>query len=191
MLTALVAATCVALIGVLRGASFRSLAETTFRWTPILFVGLVMQIGFGYWSPPWVDEVALPIILVSNLAVIAFLLVNRRLPGLALAGVGVLLNLVVIGLNGAMPVLEPAAEKAGISRSLDDPGIKHERLEEDTVLPWLADVIPVPPFKEVLSLGDVVLGLGLCYLVHARMGSRAPPRHRAAAGARRGTEEST
>lgn len=178
LLTAVVAAACVALVSLVGGGSLRALSDTYFRWTPLLFAGLAIQISFVYWSPPWLDgSTALAIILVSNVAVLAFIVANRQLPGLILAGVGLLLNLIVITANGAMPVLERSAQASGVSAVPEEAAMKHEPLDGDTVVPWLADVIPVRPFREVLSLGDVMLALGLCYLVHARMTSGSGPRH--------------
>lgn len=181
MLTALVLAVLTGVAARLRGGSLTTLAETTFRWTPLLVAGLVFQVAFLYWDPEWLGSGGgLAVVLGSNLTVAVWLFVNRSLPGLLLAAAGMALNVVVIAVNGAMPVLPSSAERAGVSQSIDDAGIKHERLDEDTVLPWLGDAIPVPPFKEVLSVGDVVLALGLCRVVDARMTVAKRPRHSAA-----------
>ena len=183
MLTALVLAVLTGVAARLRGGSLNDLAETTFRWTPLLVAGLVLQIAFLYWDPEWLgDGGGLAVLLASNVTVAVWLFVNRSLPGLLLAGAGMALNVLVIALNGAMPVLVSSAEKAGVPQSIGDASIKHERLDEETVLPWLGDAIPVPPFKEVLSVGDVVLALGLCRLVDARMTSGKRPRHRVEEG---------
>ena len=183
MLTALVLAVLTGAAARLRGGSLTTLAETTFRWTPLLVAGLVLQVTFLYWNPGWLgDGGGLAIVLASNLTVAVWLFVNRSLPGLLLAGAGMALNVLVIAVNGAMPVLPSSAERAGVTQSLEGTSIKHERLDEDTVLPWLGDAIPVPPFKEVLSVGDVVLALGLCRLVDARMTIGKRPRHRAVEG---------
>jgi hypothetical protein len=181
VLTALVVAVLAGVVARLRGGSLHGLAETTFRWTPLLVAGLVFQIVFLYWDPEWLgDRGGLAIILLSNLSVAAWLVANRALPGLLIAGIGMALNVLVITANGAMPVLERSADAAGVEQSLEDASLKHEPLDEDTVLPWLGDAIPVAPFKEVLSVGDVVLALGLARLVDARMTAHKKPRHRAA-----------
>lgn len=185
MLTALVLAVLTGVAARLRGGSVNDLAETTFRWTPLLVGGLVFQITFLYWDPEWLgDAGGLVVVLASNLAVAVWLVLNRALPGLLLAGAGMALNVVVIAANGAMPVLPSSAERAGVTQSIEDSSIKHERLDDGTVLPWLGDAIPVPPFKEVLSVGDVVLALGLCRVVDARMMLAKRPRHSAGEGAK-------
>ncbi|MFN2588209.1 MAG: DUF5317 domain-containing protein [Actinomycetota bacterium] len=178
MLTALVIALLAGLAARLRGGSVHDLAETRFRWTPLLIAGLVVQVVFVYWDPEWLgDAGGVAVVLASNAAVAVWLLANRALPGLMLAGAGMALNVLVIAANGAMPVLERSAETAGVTRSLEDASLKHEPLDQDTVLPWLGDAIPVPPFKEVLSVGDVVLALGLARVVDARMMASRRPRH--------------
>lgn len=180
MLTAFAFAFLAGVFARLRGGSVHDLAETTFRWTPLLVAGLVFQLVFVYWDPEWLgDTGGLAIIVASNLSVAVWLFVNRALPGLGLAAAGMALNLLVITANGAMPVLERSAEAAGVTQSLEDAGLKHERLDGSTALPWLGDAIPVPPFKEVLSVGDVVLALGLARLVYARMTVSKNARHSA------------
>jgi hypothetical protein len=179
VLTALVLAVLTGVVARLRGGSVDDLADTAFRWIPLLVAGLVVQVLFLYWEPAWLgDAGGLVVLIVSNVAVATWLVANRALPGLLLAGAGMALNVLVIATNGAMPVLESSAERAGITQTIDDASIKHESLDGDTVLPWLGDAIPVPPFKEVLSVGDVVLALGLCRLVDARMTIAKRPRHR-------------
>lgn len=181
MLTALALAALTGVAARLRGGSLDGLAETKFRWTPLLVAGLVLQIAFLRWEPEWLEDGGgLAVVLVSNLTVAVWLFANRTLPGLLLAGAGMALNVLVIGLNGAMPVLQASAERAGVTESIESTSLKHELLDDDTILPWLTDVIPVPPFQEVLSVGDVVLALGLCRVVDARMMVGKRPRHSAA-----------
>jgi hypothetical protein len=183
VLTAFALALLAGIVARLRGGSLNDLAETTFAWTPLLVFGLVFQIVFVYWDPDWLGEAGgLAVILVSNLAVGAWLFLNRALPGLGLAAAGMALNLLVIVANGAMPVLEGSARTAGVDQRLESAGLKHERLDDDTVLPWLGDAIPVPPFREVLSVGDVVLALGLARVVEARMMAGRKARHSAPRG---------
>lgn len=170
----------VALIGglaVARGGSLTALANTKLRWAWLLLVGFAMQIGFDLWSPEWLDGGGeLAVLLVSNALVAMFVLANRHLAGMLLAGLGLALNVAVIAANGAMPVSERAADDAGISKS-NDAGLKHERMTDDTVLPWLGDVIGVPVLEEVLSVGDIVLTLGIVRLVYARTTANRRGRH--------------
>ena len=169
-----------AAIAIARGGSLRALAETTFRWTWVLFLSLVVQIVFEFWSPEWLSEQGqLVVVLATNAGVAVFLILNRALPGTVLAGIGLLMNVTVMALNGAMPVSEDAARLAGISEPLDV-GIQHEPTTEETRLVWLADVIPLPAVHLVLSAGDVVLATGIGRLAYKRAASIPRARHRAA-----------
>jgi hypothetical protein len=129
-------------------------------------VGLVAQLVFEFWTPGWVIAgVGLAIFLVTDLMVAAWLLVNRRLPGMRLAALGLLLNVFVIAANQSMPVSAWAADVAGIRGSLDV-GFKHETMTRATVAPWLGDVIPVPHTAEIFSPGDVVIAAGIVAFVY-------------------------
>jgi hypothetical protein len=167
MLIALIAAVIAALIGRLSGGSLESLAATAFRWPLFLWAGLVVQITFDVWHPDWLSPAGgLGVILATNVLVAGFLAANRRLPGMVIAAVGTLLNILVIAVNGAMPVSLRAAGIVDVSiRQL---GIKHEILDAGTRLPWLGDVIPVPGLDILISVGDVLLAIGIAWLVYRR-----------------------
>jgi hypothetical protein len=172
MLTIAVVVVVTAAVAVLRGGSLQALAATRVRWLWIVYAAFVVQLGAALWSPDWLADIgALLIVLGSNAAIAACLVLNRHLPGTAIAAIGLALNIVVISANGAMPVSERAVEIANTDRISDD-GVKHERLDEDTILPWFADVIPVPPFHTILSVGVVVLACGIAYFIFAQARSR-------------------
>lgn len=106
-------------------------------------------------------------VLLASMGLIAlFLLLNLKRPGMGLAAVGLLLNILVIGANGAMPVHAPSAERAGVPISFEEGGVKHEVMDASTHLPWLGDAIALPLLKSVLSLGDVFLALGVALFVY-------------------------
>jgi hypothetical protein len=162
-------AAIVAGVAVARGGSLERLAETKFRWAWLVVVGLSAQIAIEIWSPPWLDDDAgLAVLLGSNAIVALFLAVNWRLAGIAVAALGMALNVVVIAANGAMPVSQRALDKAGYEGNVGDLDRKHEILDADTKLPWLADVIPVPYLRTIISLGDIVLAIGIGQLVYSR-----------------------
>ncbi len=152
----------------LRGGSLESLAETRFRAPWLLFLGLGVQLAVDFSAPSWLEgNGGLAVILATNAAVATFLFLNRSYAGTGLAALGLLLNVLVISVNGAMPVNPSAVRDAGIETSLENVGLKHEVMDDDTVLPWLGDTIGLPKLRELLSVGDVVLALGIAWLVHA------------------------
>jgi hypothetical protein len=169
MFIALILALAAVALGVARGGSLDSLGATQLRWIWLLFAGLALQIALALWSPAWLTGArALLVILVSNLVILVFIAVNRRLPGMLVADVGVALNLLVIVLNGAMPVSLEAARAAGAEGAPGSTAVEHEIMDSDTSLPWLGDVIPLPGFEEVLSVGDLLLAGGIARLVYVR-----------------------
>lgn len=168
MILVLVLVVAAAIVGLVRGGSLDSLANTRLRWLPLLFGALVLQLGFDLWDPSWLgDSGDLAVLLASHVGVALFLGLNWKLPGMALAAVGFALNVIVIGANGAMPISDRAAEIAGLE-GFDEFGIKHEPLDNDTALPWLADVIPIPGTGKIISVGDIALAAGIGWLVYRR-----------------------
>lgn len=115
------------------------------------------------------------------------LLVN--IPGLswlARCGVGVVfaggaLNAAAILPNGHMPVAPAALRDDGVKAigALDP----HHAVETSaTRLRWLGDIVPVPWLHTVVSVGDIVLMLGIALLVAALMHRSGPVRPAGPAG---------
>jgi hypothetical protein len=167
VLTLLVAGGVAALAGKMRGGSLEFLAATRLAWLPLLWTALVLQILPALWLE-LSDTSALVVVVISNLLLIAFLLLNRGLPGVGLMAAGLLLNLIVIAANQAMPVSQTASDIAGVTHSPTAAELKHEPMRPSTVLPWLGDVIPLPRLGEVLSVGDLLLVVGIARLVYCR-----------------------
>ena len=164
---ALLVAIVAVVVALLQGGSLERLAATKFRATPVLLLGLALQIVFGFWSPSWMNDAAgLTVLLVSNLFVLTWLVVNRSLPGLLIAAVGLLMNLTVITANGAMPVSAEAVRAAGGDElEISEGALKHEVLDDDTRLGFLGDIIPLPAIG-IWSAGDLVLAAGLALLAY-------------------------
>lgn len=144
----------------------------------MLFLAFGMQIGATY-APD--DGTNLPVILVltSFIPLMAVVWLNRDQQGLWLAGIGILMNLTVIGLNEGMPVLEAAVELSGGTFDPETLSARHVVLTDDTTLPFLADVIPFP--GSVISLGDVFLAVGLGVFIEDNL-TRPPRLFRQGAG---------
>ncbi len=169
MIIVLIVAVLAAVAGLLRGGSLSALADTTFRWGWLIFLGLALQLAFDLWDPDWLTRTqATAIVLASNALILAFVWLNRALPGMWVIGLGLALNALVIGANQAMPVSVDAARSAGAPVPDNTSSIKHERMDDDTLLPWLGDVIPLSIGDQVLSIGDLVLAAGMGWLVFAR-----------------------
>jgi hypothetical protein len=107
---------------------------------------------------------------------------NRRSPGMAVLGLGLLLNLVVIAANGGMPVFGAAAELArpGLANlAVPTSDFVHVLGASGTRLAWLADVMPLPGpswLRSVASPGDCLLLVGVVvFLASADSSTGARP----------------
>ena len=177
-------------IAVIRGGRLINLGDIELRWWWLLFIALGLQLGtrllpddggFGW--------IGVAMVLVSFVLLMALVLANRSKPGMWIAGLGVLMNFMVIAVNGGMPVLAGAAEVAsGFTVSQPDltGSFKHILLDETSRLTFFADVIPLRllGIGEVISLGDIFLAMGLgVFLEHElrrprryfRKGAQAQP----------------
>jgi hypothetical protein len=115
----------------------------------------------------------------------AFLLVNARVPGLWLVGLGTVSNGVTIALNdGTLPARLGALEAAGMDVTRTD--FVNSGVVENAKLPWLGDVFAIPaplPLANVFSIGDVLIITGIAVAAWRICGTRwtrpwGPPRHR-------------
>ena len=153
-------------LGALRGGSLRNLSGIRVKLWWLLPVGFVL-LAIATFVPADHHELAVALILVSYLPLLAFVLLNRNLSGIWIAGMGILMNFTVIVVNGGMPVLAEAAQIASGSAGTLALGAKHVLLTPETALPFLADVIPLP--GAVLSLGDVFLAIGTGVFIEHQM----------------------
>ena len=154
-------------IAVLRGGRLVNLGDIELRAWWLLFIALGLQLGTGFLPDrDWSEWAGLTMVLVSFGLLMILVLLNRSKPGMWIAGIGVLMNLVVIAANGGMPVLAGAAEVAS-GFTVSEPDLsgtfKHVLLDESSRLTFFADVIPLRlvGIGEVISLGDIFLALGL------------------------------
>ncbi|MGH2498600.1 MAG: DUF5317 family protein [Candidatus Limnocylindria bacterium] len=147
--------------GLAFGGDWRRLARVRIRAWPLLAAAFAIRaVGFAVPLPP-------ALYLAALAAIVAVALLNARLPGALLVAFGTALNVAVIALNGGMPVDAAAALAAGAEQRVGD-GL-HVPLTDTTLLPFLADVIPVPLVRGVYSAGDVVIALGGFWLPFAAL----------------------
>ncbi len=155
-------------VSLLRGGRLDTGADTTLRALPLLFVALLLQ--------TWLDAAAgrgsigsasiTALLLLSESAIVAFVLLNWFRAGMFLIAVGFSLNAIVILANGGMPVSTGAIRWLGADPHAAGAAGKHLLMTEATRLRWLADVIPVPVARMVISPGDVLLVAGIIPLAH-------------------------
>lgn len=116
-------------------------------------------------------------LVISQLGLLTFCILNWRLAGMPILTIGLLLNLVVILANGGLMPISPdtvarlvspevlarlqVGERLGASKDI--------LLAPDAILfPWLADRFAPPdwlPYRFAFSLGDILIGLGAFILL--------------------------
>jgi hypothetical protein len=166
----LVAGTLIAaaLVGLLTGGRWSRLAELKIAWIPLAICGLAMQ-----WFSPSRGVLPMVLLLVSFAALIAFAVRNLALPGFRLVLLGILLNFLVIAVNGGMPVSRAALAASGQMDTLEalvhGGGAKHHLATDEDLLVPLGDVIPVAPIHNVVSAGDILTYAGAAWLVIATL----------------------
>ncbi|MEA2554997.1 MAG: hypothetical protein QOI60_328 [Actinomycetota bacterium] len=163
------------LAGLVAGGSLRAFERVRVHWWAAALVGLLLQA-----APAARDHrLAVAALAASYCFLVAFALINRRLPGAWLVMLGLGLNLAVVLPNGGMPVSASAVDAAGGSASAQIDDLKHHVAEGNDVLVFMGDVIPVPgPIGIVLSPGDVLLYTGIAWFLLAVTLGRSGENHR-------------
>lgn len=169
------------LVGIVAGRARHPLGarspRLTLSWLPLLAAGAVLNVGAYV-----LDGTAATLSLVASLAVLlGFTAVNAHVTGIAVVGVGLLVNLVAVAVNGGMPVRPSALVAAGVVdehevATLELTGARHLERDGDR-LPVLGDALPlpVPVAPEVLSFGDLIVVVGAGDAVRDLARRRRPP----------------
>ena len=163
-------------VALLRGGSFAGWTRAHVHWSAVALASLALQLVL--FSAP-IDRLPLvvswgPEVWVLCLAALCAVLVRNAIaqPSLrgawSLAAVGVGLNVLVVGANGGYMPQSEAAHIAtrGTSQTSSEASVLRNvvPLTAETRLGTLGDVIPEPawlPKNNVISIGDLLLGLGL------------------------------
>ncbi len=108
---------------------------------------------------------------IAGVLAVLFSLRSRSVHGMGLVGAGLLVNAVVVLLNGGMPVSADAAARAGVDLSAVVADRRYVAVDDGTALRPLGGVIPVPlPLRPaVVSAGDLLVAAGLGQLVTTAM----------------------
>jgi len=103
-------------IGFLLGGRLRNLSDLTIEWSWLALIGLALQFVTGPGS-----TVPLVCLYVSFALLIVFTIKNIRVFGFPVILAGVLCNLLVIGINGGMPVSKHALRSSDQGQFLGCP----------------------------------------------------------------------
>jgi Family of unknown function (DUF5317) len=167
---AIVGGVALLVVLVTRG-SFRQLYRLPIQAIWMVVVALAIQILLALVDIPdnRLDDLGYGLVMASYAFLLAFCFVNLRISMMWVITLGIGLNALVIGLNQGMPTADhEVTTRSG--RTIDEPierTAKHRPESDDDLLPFLGDRLEVPePVDELLSIGDLVIGLGLilvCY----------------------------
>ena len=172
------------LLGLLLGGRLGRLAYVRVSKPWLFYLALALQIAA---FPSLLMPLQAPERLATALSVASYgalLLVfarNVRLPGMPVAGAGMMLNLAAILSNGGhMPALPSAMRDAHLAYS----GVHNNSVREASPnLAWFVDRWAAPgwvPFGNIFSVGDVLIAVGAIVVIAAAMGARVPFRRRPA-----------
>ena len=153
-------------IGFIAGGSLRPFEHLNVHWWGVALAGLVLQ-GISITGDIG-SSAGMAALVGSYGMLLAFAWMNRRLPALWLVMAGLVLNILVIGVNGGMPVNASALQTAGAGAEglLGAGTAKHHLMGPGDSLTGLGDVIGIPaPVGAVISIGDVILYGGVAALV--------------------------
>lgn len=164
------------IVGYLRGGRVAHLAALRLRFLWVIPISLLIQLAiFPLFSErPLFPYATSPLHLLSYAVILVFLVLNYRTFPLLVIGTGSLLNLLVIAVNGGyMPSSPTALARAGsegvAARLLKD-GLYGNviLMSEGTRLNFLGDLLYLPqwvPLATAFSLGDLIVALGLIWLI--------------------------
>ena len=153
----------------------RARPHSSVHWWPAAVGAFLCELAL--YNPPldsqtWAVHIGPWLWVATRLVLLAVVITNIPRAKLAavLAAVGIGLNTLVIAVNdGYMPQSVEAAslvwgEQTVRARDHDNRLHNTTPMDDQTKLPWLSDVIPQPdwmPRRNVVSIGDILLSLGL------------------------------
>jgi hypothetical protein len=178
-----------------RPGGLRALSHLRLRGLALIWTAAAVQflrVTDQSWATAFLEYRggALPVALMWVLAVM-FVAVNfsplpwRMRVGFGALAVGFTLNTLVIVLNGGMPFSAQAARWAGLPEQvIAEAGTRYQQTSAETSFAALGDVVPVPLLQKVVSVGDLLMFVGISWLLIALAwrGAGSEPLRRASAG---------
>lgn len=166
-----------------RGGRLARLLTLPLQWMGVALAAFALQVYVVYFTEPHASLLSLRamVVVASYLLLIAFVVRNRRIPGMWLLGAGLLANFAVIAANGGfMPVTHEALSAAGLGwMATQATGGTVLLASKDILLPiaetrlwFLSDLLVVPPplpLANVYSIGDALIAAGLFWLIQSAM----------------------
>lgn len=174
------------LIGLIRHRGLAHLAQLRLRASGLVLLAVLIQIlilPLGSGAKPIITWGMEFLHIGSYLLLLLFAIINFREKALWLMALGMLLNFTVIAANGGhMPASLDALRAAGRTVTVEKlltEGVSGNVIvmSETTKLNFLGDIFWLPswvPFANAFSVGDLLLGVGVIWLL-AKRPSPLPP----------------
>jgi hypothetical protein len=155
------------------------LAAIRLRHIELVWVALVVQLALFEWFARRIPMGVTEAVHYATYALtVAFIMLNRHVPGALIIALGTASNLVAIVANGgSMPASMSAWEAAGL-RPIPPDVFENSSALSDPRLGFLGDIFAVPaswPLSNVFSIGDVLIVIGGTYLAHKWCAKDAAP----------------
>ncbi len=162
-------------LGLALGGRPAGLGRLRFRWSGVMLAGLLVQVVlFSDTVADRVGALGPPIYVASTVLVLAAVVANRSIPGMAIVALGAVSNLAAIVANGGyMPAARSALDALGKS---DPTTYSNSTTVEHPALGPLTDIFAMPswlPFANVFSVGDVLIVVGVVTTIVLAMRSAA------------------
>ena len=168
------------IIGLLRRGKLEGLADLPIKKVGLIISAFLIQfilVFFGERDFQLFSKIGVYLHIFSYILLLIALWYSREIKGMKILAVGVVINFIAVLANGGqMPVSAKALLKANMNDMLpllnSRSYVVHTLLTEKSHLKFLADIIPLPPpypRPRVLSIGDIVMSIGLFILIQRSM----------------------
>ena len=174
-------------IGILRGGKLTGLADLPLEKVGLVITAFLIQyslVFFGEGGYNLFSNWGVYLHILSYLLLLIAIWYSRSIRGMKIIGLGVLVNFIVILSNGGrMPVSVEALSRTGLDEMLplltSKAYVIHTILTPNSRLKLFSDIIPLPPpypRPRVLSIGDIIMAVGVFVLIQQGMKSNIQKR---------------
>lgn len=154
-------------LAVVLGGDVARLGTLRVRFAWVIFVALAVQVFVIETLPSGAGALGVMGHDLTYVAAVAVAAANRRLPGMAMLGLGTFSNgLGIVANGGTLPASRAAVATADFHKQ--GHGIDNAGVVAHPHLAWLGDTFNTPPFlplRNTMSVGDVLILLGALWLV--------------------------